>query len=52
MVAEGIDNPHDLAYLQGRYPDLELQGFYLARPVASADLAAHLDYEKQGQARA
>ena len=52
MVAEGIDNPHDLAYLQGRYPDLELQGFYLARPVASADLAAHLDYEQHGQARA
>ena len=24
MVAEGIDNPHDLAYLQGRYPELEL----------------------------
>lgn len=52
MVAEGIDNPHDLAYLQGRYPDLELQGFYLARPVSSGDLASHLDYEQNGQARA
>ncbi|MFN4236080.1 MAG: EAL domain-containing protein [Vogesella sp.] len=52
MVAEGIDNPHDLAYLQGRYPDLELQGFYLARPVTSADLATHLDYERHGRARA
>lgn len=52
MVAEGIDNPHDLAYLQGRYPDLELQGFYLARPLSSGDLATHLAYAQQQPARA
>lgn len=44
MVAEGIDNPHDLAYLQGRYPELQLQGFYLGRPVAPGELSAHLAY--------
>ncbi len=52
MVAEGIDNPHDLAYLQGRYPELELQGFYLGRPVASSELSSHLGYANSRPASA
>ena len=42
MVAEGLDNRHDLAYLQHRYPDLELQGFLLSVPVAADELSRHL----------
>ena len=42
MVAEGIDNLHDLNYLQGRYPDLDLQGFYLSRPQPIANLPDNL----------
>jgi EAL domain-containing protein (putative c-di-GMP-specific phosphodiesterase class I) len=45
MVAEGIDNSQDLAYLQARYPELDLQGFYLGKPVTAGDLASHLRYD-------
>ncbi|MEQ6290885.1 EAL domain-containing protein [Vogesella sp. GCM10023246] len=47
MVAEGLDNSHDLAYLQGRYPDLELQGFLLSVPVSAGELSQHLGLGEQ-----
>lgn len=47
MVAEGLDNSHDLAYLQGRYPDLELQGFLLSVPVSAGELSQHLGLDEQ-----
>ncbi|SCK25250.1 EAL domain-containing protein [Vogesella sp. LIG4] len=52
MVAEGLDNRHDLAYLQGRYPDLELQGFLLSVPVSADELARHLGMDQPDSAQA
>ncbi|WP_174875433.1 EAL domain-containing response regulator [Vogesella oryzae] len=51
IVAEGLDNSHDLAYLQGRYPDLELQGFLLSMPVSAGELAQHLHLDDDGNSK-
>ncbi|WP_047250355.1 EAL domain-containing protein [Chromobacterium subtsugae] len=48
MVAEGIDNPQDFAYLRQHYPDLEMQGFYLSRPMSAAELPLHLSWSPDG----
>ncbi|UTH74687.1 EAL domain-containing protein [Chromobacterium sp. IIBBL 290-4] len=42
MVAEGIESRLDLEFLQQHYPMLELQGFYLCRPMPAAQLRRYL----------
>lgn len=42
MVAEGLDNEQDHAYLHTHYPDVHLQGFLLARPVPQDVLGSFL----------
>ncbi|NWK79905.1 EAL domain-containing protein [Aquitalea sp. LB_tupeE] len=32
MVAEGVDNIHDLQYLKSKHPAIRMQGFYLCKP--------------------
>lgn len=49
MVAEGLDNPKDLNYLQQFHPDAHLQGFLLSRPVASDVLPDVLDLKPQAR---
>ena len=41
MVAEGLDNEQDYAFIEQRIPDTHLQGFLLARPVA-VDVLQHI----------
>lgn len=49
IVAEGIDNESDLAYLQENYPYIHLQGFLLSKPIAASDLLSALSLDTDPQ---
>ncbi|AXE31018.1 hypothetical protein DK842_14645 [Chromobacterium phragmitis] len=48
MVAEGVQNPDDFTYLRKHYPDLLLQGYYLAMPAPASELRQRLRWMADG----
>ena len=50
MVAEGVDNIHDLQYLKNKHPAIRMQGFYLCKPTPAAALLEKLCLDTGGVA--